>query len=315
MKKVKFDDKKIVGLDRWYPIIEEYTPKSIFIPLTQEEVNAISKKNFNTLSLKEKDFSEYYSIKDIGLNSSNDLSDENVRILLSDIANKINLALNGKKMFLRTNVMAIKDTCNGTITSGEEAVEKLLNGSKDLFNWFAYYNKYNKLGIVLRESLDIKEEYRVFVKDDEIIGISQNVDSNIINYKLMVNESLVYENPEKSIGIVDDFIKKVISNCNIATASIDVAIDKNNKLWVIDLNPYHDYMNKCILENINFDYFCNRISEPSLAWIKNVNEAIILLATKENGFYNIENHTIELKYSSIEEYNKAKDEKFSFLDI
>lgn len=315
MKKVRFDDKKIVGLDRWYQIIERYTPKSIFISLTQEEANAINKQNFNTLSLKENDFSKYYSIKDIGLTDSDDLSDEKIRTLLSDIANKINLALDGKKMFLRTNVMAIKDTCNGIITSGEDAVERLLNGSKDLFNWFAYYNKYNKLGIVLREPIDIKEEYRVFVKDGEIIGISQNVDSNIINYKLMVNESLVYESPEKSLGIVDDFIKNIISDCNIEIASIDVAIDKNDKLWVIDLNPYHDYMDKCILEDINFDYFCNKISEPPLAWIKSANEAIILLATKENGFYNIDNHTIELKYSSIEEYNKAKDEKFSFLDI
>lgn len=315
MKKVRFDDKKIVGLDRWYQIIERYTPKSIFISLTQEEANAINKQNFNTLSLKENDFSKYYSIKDIGLTDSDDLSDEKIRTLLSDIANKINLALDGKKMFLRTNVMAIKDTCNGIITSGEDVVERLLNGSKDLFNWFAYYNKYNKLGIVLREPIDIKEEYRVFVKDGGIIGISQNVDSNIINYKLMVNESLVYESPEKSLGIVDDFIKNIISDCNIEIASIDVAIDKNDKLWVIDLNPYHDYMDKCILEDINFDYFCNKISEPPLAWIKSANEAIILLATKENGFYNIDNHIIELKYSSIEEYNKAKDEKFSFLDI
>ena len=315
MTKVKFNNKEIVGLDRWYTIIEKYTAKSIFIPLTQEEANAINKQNFNTLSLKENDFSKYYSIKDIGLTDSDDLSDEKVRILLSDIANKINLALDGKNMFLRTNVMAIKDTCNGIIASGEDAVERLLNGSKDLFNWFTYYNRYNKLGIVLREPIDIKEEYRVFVKDNEIIGISQNVDSDIISNKLIVNDNLVYENPEKSLGVVDDFIKNVISDCNIEIASIDVAIDKNDKLWVIDLNPYHDYMKKCILEDINFDYFCNRISEPPLAWIKSVNEAIILLATKEDGFYNIENHIIELKYSSIEEYNKAKEEEFSFLNI
>lgn len=315
MEKVKFDDKKIIGLDRWYSLISKYTPKSIFIPLSQEEANAINKQNFNTLVLKEDNFSKIHTLNDIDINSSNDLTDEKLKALLSNIANKIDLSLNGQNMFLRTNVMAVRDTCSGIISNGKEAVEKLLNGSKELFNWFAYYNRYNNISLVLREPIFIKEEYRVFIKDNQIIGISQIVNSNIIRCGLKVDESFVYENPERSIGIVDDFIKEVIVNCNIETAIIDVAIDKDSKLWVIDLNPYHDYMDKCILENFNFQYLYDKITEPVLAWIKNTNEAFVLLAIREDGLYNIENHIIDLKYSSVEEYDKAKREEFDFLGI
>lgn len=315
MKKVRFDDKRIMGVDRWYSIIKNYTPKSLFIPLSQEEANAINKQNFNTLSLKEAKFSQNYTLEDISINGSNDLADEEVKKLLSNIANKIDLALDGQNMFLRTNVMAIKDTCSGIISNGKEAVEKLLNGSKELFNWFTYYNRYNNISLVLREPISIKEEYRVFIKDNKIIGISQIINSNIIRCGLKVDESFVYENPERSIGIVDDFIKDVIVNCNIETAIIDVAIDKDSKLWVIDLNPYHDYMDKCILENFNFQYLYDKITEPVLAWFKNTNEAFVLLAIREDGLYNIENHIIDLKYSSVEEYDKAKREEFDFLGI
>ena len=315
MKKVRFDDKRIMGVDRWYSIIKNYTPKSLFIPLSQEEANAINKQNFNTLSLKEANFSQNYTLEDISINGSNDLADEEVKKLLSNITNKIDLALDGQNMFLRTNVMAIKDTCSGIISNGKEAVEKLLNGSKELFNWFTYYNRYNNISLVLREPISIKEEYRVFIKDNEIIGISQIINSNIIRCRLVVDESFVYENPERSMGIVDDFIKDVIVNCNIETAIIDVAIDKDSKLWVIDLNPYHDYMDKCILENFNFQYLYDKITEPVLAWIKNTNEAFVLLAIEEDGLYNIENHIIDLKYSSVEEYDKAKREEFDFLGI
>ena len=129
-------------------------------------------------------------------------------------------------MFLRTNVMAIKDTCNGIISNGREVVESLLNGSKELFNWFAYYNRYNNISLVLREPVSIKEEYRVFIKDNEIIGISQNINSNIIKCRLVVDDSFVYENPEKSIGIVDDFINDVITN--IRKFQFSISLWKNN---------------------------------------------------------------------------------------
>ena len=70
-----------------------------------------------------------------------------------------------------------------------------------------------------------------------------------------------------------------------------------------------------ILENFNFQYLYGKITESALAWIRNSKEAFVLLAIKEDGLYDIENHIIDLKYSSIEEYDKARREEFAFLDI
>lgn len=236
MKKLVMTSKSDM-FEGWYETVKDYTPESVILPITKEEeivLRAISYDRF---------IQRGYYPDSMPLRPNKFSKEEENKIIIG-LKNKIDQILKGNKRFFRANVFSPKDTGKCIVSNADEVIEAF-SLSERIFYKAGMLMEGKPMTFVFRDIINIKEEYRVFVKDNKIIGISQYEDSDVI----VKNEPVenVYSINEGDILKIYTWVEDMIKITGVDTAVVDVAKLLNGSYCVIELNPFNGVTDKCLL--------------------------------------------------------------------
>jgi gamma-glutamylcyclotransferase (GGCT)/AIG2-like uncharacterized protein YtfP len=244
-------------IDVWYPILADYTFKSIFIPLTVKERDAIIR--FNDISWK--NISNDNKLTNYEVEILNDLESDIDKYIKSKFSNgafirlcgrspkdgeplntnivysqyeKIhsNLIKSGWENNIHSKMTAIAKTPYMKVTSGKEAMSLILTSERvyaDMRDWKLFGEPEQ---ICLREYNDcitLDFEFRAFVYDDKLTAITQydhhSYFPHISEYKDVVCDK------------IKDKISEIHHVIKIKNYVADFAFINNNVL-LIELSPF-----------------------------------------------------------------------------
>lgn len=252
-------------IDNWYEDLKDYTAKTYFIRLSEEQAMALSDLSYDFIQNNRK-FEEI-------------VSDIKIKTIYKKIKAIVNKFPNG--FFVRLNSRSPKDSelimkqgidrlkkikkfepgnLNDKLISKLEArflglrlktakdCLQVLLDSRRIRNDLEELISFGDLPtIVIREFLDINPltELRVFVKDRRIVAITQ------YNY-LIISEDLI-QNKEKYLNIVYSLFDKIKGKILLNDYIFDIGFLNNNnnnkgnlKPVVIELNPYSIGTSACL---------------------------------------------------------------------
>lgn len=166
----------------------------------------------------------------------------------ADLEEKITKAIEklGGAVFVKTNWSAVLDTAwvFGSLKCQSVGEIFLLLQSSSLVNYdldFAYENCENTsqkqprtLQLVLKRWCDLlpSNEYRLFIINNELKVICQRNERHF--FKHLQNEITKQTIKSK----IKDFYTNQLHEFSLETYSVDIYIDKSDKIWIIDFNSF-----------------------------------------------------------------------------
>jgi len=182
------------------------------------------------------------------------ISDQERGILLSNLATRLDLAIDstfiGGKAFIRLGSRSPKDSYKGhtkkfCVTSGVQAIELLIDSQRIVEDLLAYHLMNLNAAIYVRRWVDIApwREWRCFVKQGKLIAVSQYHYHDI--YPQLSDE---VTNPATIIqGWFENTWYKLHRPMVPYNVVVDVALDSLGNVTVIEINPYCNWTDPCLL--------------------------------------------------------------------
>ena len=248
------------NIDVWYPLLEDLTFKSYFIPLERKEANAMYKYyNSRYLSRGEITYKEVEILNnlenkiDTFIKNNENLSKNGAFIRLSGRSpkdgdgfdlkklyneylnnlNKLSKELNIDKKDGNLRVNAISRTHTLKVNNGKDAMSLLLTSERvhsDMSDWL---NNGGKEQIVLREfnnNLNYDDEFRAFIYNNKLTAISQYDHYGMYNHVIKEKDII-----EKAIN--DFWLNKVKNRIKFSDYVIDFGYVNGNVI-LIELSPF-----------------------------------------------------------------------------
>jgi hypothetical protein len=243
------------NFEEWYETIKEFTPVSQYFRVSSEEKEALMVQTFDNLCNTVPYFSETHQRPNASV--------QEVEIILEKLAKKINEMIKGKEVFFRTNLFSPKDVRKHCfVSTGKEAIE-LLTSSYRMYKGYQELLKEKDLYLVFREKISVKEEFRCFVENGFIKGISQYDDSRSVSQRK--GASAIYSFGNEDYLSLYHYVNNFIKKCSVIHAVIDIAHTPTG-FMVIELNPFHRYTDKSLFANI--DIYTKKIEETEIRFWK-----------------------------------------------
>jgi hypothetical protein len=97
------------------------------------------------------------------------------------------------------------------------------------------FKRPNQFSLIVRKwaNLDPAMEFRVFIGKNQILGISQRDCSSYYDH-------LINDKDDLEDKIVEFFETKINGKFYLELYSIDIFIDRKQRIWIIDFNPFGD---------------------------------------------------------------------------
>jgi hypothetical protein len=219
----------------WYEAIKEYTPRSTYFRVDDDTKKVIIAKTFDKLCQTIPYFGEMHHRMDTtGLNEVS---------LITSLVEQMNLHVKREDVFFRTNLFSPKDVKSPClVSSGQEALELLLSSSR-LYRGYRELLKEQDLVLVFREKVDYQEEFRCFIENGQVKGISQYDDSDSI--RKGTGASRIFSFTTKDYLPIMDYVEHVVASTGIQSCVLDIGITPVG-MSVIELNPFGEVTDKSL---------------------------------------------------------------------
>jgi hypothetical protein len=243
-------------IKNWYPKLSKFTYKTVIIPLPQEFVDYLNADSCFVPGFEGKSNNEY----DVDSDSDGDTNSVSSQIHipefpLLDAAIKEGIEAVGKSAFCKLNWSSPKDASwiafgNSMQCFTPQDIYILLKASDfinhDLLHAYDYCidnNKHSQPEFVLAlrafdSGLELKSEFRCFIKQKKIIAISQR-DSNF--YEYLSSKKIEIQNA------IFEFYDKIQQNVLMDYFCIDVCVVGVSVL-LIDFNPFCEFTDPLLFE-------------------------------------------------------------------
>ncbi len=154
-----------------------------------------------------------------------------------------------KGAFIRLGSRSPKDVDIIPVFNGKDAMDLLISSMRvfdDLC--IAYKNKY-EANIFIREWIDIEEhfEFRCFMKDRKLVGISQ--------YQYNKTYLEIINNADSMKWVIEKFFPKFQKACKLDDVVFDVFLKYNQRfeqgIWeakLLEINPYFKMTDPCLFD-------------------------------------------------------------------
>jgi hypothetical protein len=166
-----------------------------------------------------------------GTQRLNDQNKSDLDILIKKIDEGVKKCNKGDGCFVKMSGASTKhDYAPHAINDGVDCLEHLL-GSKRVYKNLDCNNIFIQ---PWRNDVKLNGEFRVFVEDDKVIGISQQALDQI--YQECINVyRIIYKD---IIKMAQDIWDSITDKLEYSEATLDVWMDPNNKMYLIELNTY-----------------------------------------------------------------------------
>lgn len=221
----------------WYEVVKSFTPGSVILPLTKDEETVLRAISYDSFLKR-----GYYP-DSMPLRPDNFTTEEEDNII-TKLKIRIDHVLNGETKFFRANIFSPKDTGKCIVSSANDVIEAFILSERIFFK-ARFLMEGKPMTFVFRDLIDIKEEYRVFVKEGKVIGVSQYEDSDVISRREPVQN--VYSINEHDLLRVCDWVEDMIVVTGVDTAIVDIAKLVNEEYCIVELNPFNKVTDKCLL--------------------------------------------------------------------
>eukprot|EP01040_Poterioochromonas_malhamensis_P003764 gene3764-4022_t len=241
----------------WYPILERYSIKSTILDLNEEFISYLKEDgiilpesvhgymNQDELS----DDEDLVPTKTESTSSRRDFSDLEFRVkqIIGDY---------GGEVFIKLNWSAPRDAVwmnSGSLKcTNLHDIYLLLKSSDrvvfDLENMYdlvpdATVKTPDRRTLVIRKwaNLQPSMEFRLFVKDHKLIGICQRECTTFFNHLLSSIDDLTDK-------IENFYDKEIQGKLPLSNYVIDIYIDKKERIWIIDVNPFGEPTSALLFE-------------------------------------------------------------------
>lgn len=246
-------DKMKGGLVHWYPLIKDYTPSSQYIKVSDDDFRLFLAQVYDLILEGDPLMQEMHDRPKTGLTREGEAN------RLNEIAQELDLLFEGSAKFFRTDIFSPKDAGNCIVESGEAAI-RLLCQSYRFYNHAPILKRDDGLCLVLRDVVIFLEEYRVFVTNGAVIGISQGVDSDVANYELTLDSDEKFFVDDGKMIQIRSYVEGVLKSSGITEGVLDVGVTDENQLMIVECNPFSIKTDKCLLakysmyEEFPYDY-------------------------------------------------------------
>lgn len=202
------------------------------------------------------------------LNSSNK---EDLEELIIKLDNGIKKCDMGQGCFIKLSGASTKhDFAPTPIFNGITALEHLL-ASKRIFK---HLDCYNIMIQSWREDVSLKAEFRVFIEDNKVIGVSQQDFCNIYQEFISIYSLMCKDIVKMAQNIWDS----ITGQLEYTEATLDVWIDSDNEMHLIEINPYG------IWQAAGASWFDWETDFPEVENIKSLNDVEVRITYPDNYF-------------------------------
>lgn len=226
---------KTANFEEWYEEIKEFTPVSTYFQVDEDAKKVIMARTFDVLEQKIPYFSE--------MNDRMSTTGIDEVAKLTALVDLMDMHIEGKEVFFRSNLYSpkdVKDSC--IVSSGNEALSLLLASTR-MYNGYYKLLKDLPLYLVFREKVDFQNEFRCFIADGHVKGISQAEDSDSI--RLGIGASKIQGYSLNDYLRVLDYVESVVQETEMENVVLDVGISTTG-IHVIELNPYGNLTDKSL---------------------------------------------------------------------
>lgn len=284
------------SMDIWYDWIKEFTPKSKFLYLSENDFILLRAMGYDRILEIDPYMGEMHDRPNTGLTKEEELR------RIEEIEKELDIMFDNSYKFFRTDIFSPKDVGSCIVNNGKDALKLLSNSSRMYYNAPKIKEK-EGISLILRDVVNYIEEYRVFVSNEKIVGVSQYLDSDIVQFQLILEDDEYKDIDDEKINLVSNYVHKVINECNLKDVVLDIGIDNTNNYHVVEINPYSKYTNRCLLREFP-------TNEEELAIAYNIDKHKILLKTYKKD--EVVEEVVELKYKDQLEYDMANPPTFKF---
>lgn len=256
------------NFQEWYEKMSVYTPKSTYFRVDADTKKVIMAKTFDKLCENIPYFGE--------TNERIDTTEIDEVAKITSLIKEMNQHIEGKEVFFRTNLFSPKDVKSPClVSSGEEALELLLSSSR-MYRGYHRILKEQDLYLVFREKVDYQEEFRCFIENGHVKGISQYDDSDSV--RLAQGSSRLFTLTSKEYLSLIDYVQHVVDATGIRSCVLDVGFIPTG-LSVIELNPYGEVTDKSLFANTNI-YDMSTSDQTEIRYWKD-HQTIVVLEVKK----------------------------------
>jgi D123. len=236
MKKLIMTNKSDFFED-WYETVRDFTPDSVILPLTKDEETALRAISYDSF-LKRGYYPDSMPLR------PDNFAKEEENMIITNLKIRIDQVLNGEPKFFRANIFSPKDTGKCIVSSADDVIEAFILSERIFFK-APVLMEGKPMTFVFRNLIDIKEEYRVFVKEGTVIGVSQYEDSDVISRREPVQN--IYSINEHDLLRVCDWVNDMLVVTGVDTAIVDIAKLVSDQYCIVELNPFNKVTDKCLL--------------------------------------------------------------------
>lgn len=229
---------KTANFEEWYEDLKAFTPKSTYFKVDSDTKKVILARTYSNLCKLIPYFGE------INRPVSTKGIDEFAKI--TALVEEMEKHIKRKVVFFRTNLFSPKDVKSPSIVSnGLEAHDLLLSSSR-LYRGYKELLKDGDLYLVFREKVEFKEEFRCFIENGHVKGISQYDDSDSLRKKK--GASRIFTLEEREYLILLDYVQYVVESADIQSCVMDIGFTPTG-ISVIELNPFSPLTDKSLFAN------------------------------------------------------------------
>jgi len=221
------------NFETWYPLVAPFTPLSHWYPLTPDERTVIRAQIFDHLLENDPYFGELHDRPD-----SHHLPESEIMVALRE---KIAEWLDGPPYFFRTNLGSPKDVGSCKVHTAEDVLRLLLHSHR-IYRLLPLLED-QPLHLVFRAWVSLSQEFRCFIHEGEICGISQYDDSDTVRTRS--GASQVFDLAPAAYVRLYDYVRHVIADAHLEDAVLDVAFGDHG-FWVIEINPFAPCTDRCL---------------------------------------------------------------------
>lgn len=285
------------SMNQWYDQIKPFTPASKFLHVSEQDYQVLRALQYDTLSQDDAYLTETHTRPITNMTKDEEIN--HIQI----IENKLDELFDSKEKFFRTDIFSPKDAGSCIVKTGKEIINLIAHSSR-LFYDLPKIKQTPGISLVLRDVIFYQDEYRIFIKDANIQGISQSLDSDIINYKLILNNDEYKQIDDAKIQKVQEYATYLINECHLQDVVLDVGIDNDNNYYAIEINPYCTTTDKCLLSSID-------LQENQLYIAYNLDREHIIIKSYSTNDY--DETIIPLTYKDKFQYTQDKVSKLKHI--
>lgn len=225
--------------ETWYDLMAPFTPKSRWYALTPEEQVVVRARIYDYLLEDD----PYFAM----MNDRPETGGLDEAGVVAALREKIAGWLDGRPYFFRTNLFSPKDVGVCRVENADDVLQLLLR-SRRLYRGFRLMGE-TPLTLVFREWVAPHEEFRCFIEDGRIKGVSQYDDSDSIMKAKGASE--LYTLSFADYARLAAYVQQVVDATRLETAVLDVARGDDG-FWVVEINPFSPATDTCLfaLEDI-----------------------------------------------------------------